>query len=92
MCVCRWRWRWRQRVEDNLRFAIPETCLALTIFREELGVRVVSLFALVLLSKFFHWIMSVRIEQVRAVRVLHPPPHTLRLRLLLRLLADTPLR
>lgn len=51
-------------MEDNLRFVIPETCLALTIFREQLGVRVVALFALVLFSKFFHWVMAVRVEQV----------------------------
>lgn len=55
----------RERVEDNMKFAIPETCLALTIFREELSTRVVALFAFVLVSKFFHWAVSVYRELQR---------------------------
>lgn len=59
-----------QRVNDNIRFVIPETLFALTIFREQLGIKVVVLFAGVLFTKFFHWVMSVRVDEVHAAVVL----------------------
>mmetsp|Transcript_75348 Transcript_75348/g.214284 ORF Transcript_75348/g.214284 Transcript_75348/m.214284 type:complete len:329 (-) Transcript_75348:68-1054(-) len=49
---------------DNARYAITETCLALTIFREELSIRVFALFTALLFSKVFHWLSHSRMEFV----------------------------
>ena len=44
----------------NRWFAITETCLAITIFREELRFRFVSLFTVLLFVKIFHWLSQFR--------------------------------
>jgi len=49
-------------VWDNSRYAITETCLALTIFREELNLRVAIMFTGLLFSKIFHWLCDSRVE------------------------------
>ena len=53
-------------------YAITETCLAMTIFREEFNVRFVALFTALLFVKIFHWLMQDRIsymEQTPAVPI-----------------------
>ena len=53
-------------------FAITETCLAMTIFREEFKVRFVALFTALLFLKIFHWLLQDRVafmEQTPAVRL-----------------------
>ena len=55
---------------DRAWYAITETCLAMTIFREEFNVRFVALFTALLFLKIFHWLMQDRIaymEQTPAV-------------------------
>ena len=42
-------------------FAITETCLAMTIFREEFNVRFVALFTALLFLKIFHWLLQDRV-------------------------------
>jgi E3 ubiquitin-protein ligase synoviolin len=49
---------------ENARYAVTETCLALTIFREELNVRVAALFTALLFAKIFHWLCASRVEFV----------------------------
>ena len=39
-------------------YAITETCLAMTIFREEFNVSFVALFTALLFLKLFHWLMQ----------------------------------
>lgn len=43
-------------------FAITETCLAMTIFRDEFDVRFITLFALLLFCKLFHWLAQDRVD------------------------------
>ncbi|TPX66256.1 hypothetical protein SpCBS45565_g04588 [Spizellomyces sp. 'palustris'] len=43
-------------------FAVTETCLAMTIFRDEFDIRFIILFGLLLLVKIFHWIVQDRVE------------------------------
>ena len=50
------------RLYDNSRYAVTETCLALTIFREELSVRLATLFTALLFLKSFHWLCEARLE------------------------------
>jgi E3 ubiquitin-protein ligase synoviolin len=52
------------RLNEKIWFAITETCLALTIFREELRFRFVFLFTVLLFVKAFHWLSQFRVEQV----------------------------
>ena len=47
---------------ENARYAVTETCLALTIFREELSTRVVALFSALLFAKVFHWLAASRVD------------------------------
>ena len=57
----------RDEVEELVqqsKYAITETCLALTIFREELNVRVLVLFTLLLFIKIFHWLAVMRVEHI----------------------------
>lgn len=48
---------------------MTETCLAMTIFRDEFDVRFIVLFALLLLVKIFHWIVQDRVDFVRRQNV-----------------------
>ena len=57
----------RDEVEELVqqsKYAITETCLALTIFREELNIRVLTLFTLLLFIKIFHWLAVMRVEHI----------------------------
>ena len=54
---------------DNARYAITETCLALTIFREELNSKILALFTALLFSKSFHWLCQSRVEYVESDNV-----------------------
>lgn len=53
-----------ERVNEALRFTIPEICVALTLFREELTMRVLGLFAMLLFSRFFHTVLDERMNFV----------------------------
>ncbi|KAI8821028.1 uncharacterized protein EV422DRAFT_50022 [Fimicolochytrium jonesii] len=43
-------------------FAVTETCLAMTIFRDQFDVRFIVLFAMLLLVKIFHWLSQDRVD------------------------------
>ncbi|CAN0031911.1 unnamed protein product, partial [Phaeothamnion confervicola] len=49
---------------ENSRFAVTETCLALTIFREEITGRVLAMFTGLLFVKAFHWLVQARVEHI----------------------------
>jgi hypothetical protein len=53
-----------ERVNETLRFTIPEVCIALTVFREELSLRILGLFLGLLVSKFFHVVADERLNHV----------------------------
>jgi E3 ubiquitin-protein ligase synoviolin len=48
-----------ERVRERLSSAIMETCLALTIFREEFNAGFVAMFAALTFVKVFHWLVQV---------------------------------
>lgn len=54
-----------QLLHENVRYAVTETCLALTIFRDEINFHVVVLFTSLVFLKVFHWLAQSRIEFVR---------------------------
>merc|ERR1719272_428493 len=51
-----------ENLHDRAWFAVTETCLAMTIFRDEFTSRVVALFGLLLVVKGFHWLCADRVE------------------------------
>ena len=42
----------------------PQTCVALTLFRDDLNLRVLGLFGMLLCSKFFHTVLDERMDFV----------------------------
>lgn len=54
---------------ENTAYAIPETCLALTIFRDQLNPSVVGLFTTLLFCKIFHWLADARVEHIEQSQV-----------------------
>lgn len=52
------------RLFEKVWFAITETCLALTIFRDELRFRFIFFFTFLLFVKVFHWLLQFRVDQL----------------------------
>jgi hypothetical protein len=53
-----------QRLHERAWFAVTETLLALTIFRDEFDTSFVVLFVSLLFIKVFHWLAADRVEMV----------------------------
>ena len=53
-----------QRLQERGWFAVTETLLALTIFRDEFDTTFIVLFISLLFLKVFHWLAQDRIELV----------------------------
>eukprot|EP00803_Ostreobium_quekettii_P001377 evm.model.scf_4324.1 EVM.evm.TU.scf_4324.1 scf_4324:3941-6794(+) len=62
-----------ERLNERISSAIMETCLAMTIFREEFNVSFVAMFATVTFVKIFHWLVQDRVDYVETT------PHISRL-------------
>jgi len=64
-----------ERLQDRSRIAVIETCLMMTMFREEFSFRFAALFAVLLFVKIFHWLTVDRInfieQQPNAGRMAH---------------------
>ena len=52
----------QERLMEKAKDAIMETCLAMTIFRQEFNTSFLLLFTLLLFLKVFHWIAMDRVE------------------------------
>lgn len=53
-----------QHLYERSWFAVTETCLAMTIFRDEFDTRFVAIFTLLLFLKIFHWLAQDRVDYV----------------------------
>jgi E3 ubiquitin-protein ligase synoviolin len=60
---------------DNSKYAISETCLALTIFRHELSPSVLGMFGVLLFIKAFHWLARSRLEYFEQVEMVSLVKH-----------------
>jgi len=58
-----------REITEKSKYAILETCLALTTFRLSLNVTVVCLFTVLLFSKMFHWLASMRVDNSERQRL-----------------------
>mmetsp|Transcript_2765 Transcript_2765/g.7578 ORF Transcript_2765/g.7578 Transcript_2765/m.7578 type:complete len:384 (-) Transcript_2765:2350-3501(-) len=56
------RFREEERLHIRVREAVIETCLAMTVFREEFNSKFIAMFAILLFLKVFHWLGKDRIE------------------------------
>ena len=63
-----------EHLYDKSWFAVTETCLAMTIFRDEFTAQILALFAILLAAKMFHWLTQDRVEYVSDPK---PEPATL---------------
>lgn len=59
------RFREVERLHLRIREAVIETCLAMTVFRDDFNTHFILMFGLLLFLKVFHWLAKDRIEFVR---------------------------
>jgi len=65
-----------ERLQERSKEAIMETCLAMTIFREEFNVNFVALFVSLLFVKIGHWLAQDRVEYVETTPTVTRLNHT----------------
>lgn len=61
----------RQHLIERSWYAVTETCLAFTVFRDDFSPRFVALFTLLLFLKCFHWLAEDRVDFVSPPVYLH---------------------
>lgn len=49
---------------EKLWYAMTETCLAFTVFRDDFSPKFIALFTLLLFLKSFHWLAEDRVDYV----------------------------
>mmetsp|Transcript_48679 Transcript_48679/g.62472 ORF Transcript_48679/g.62472 Transcript_48679/m.62472 type:complete len:708 (-) Transcript_48679:148-2271(-) len=76
----------REIMFDRARYTIFDTCLTLTIFHEEITMRVFVLFTALLFSKVFHWLSECRVEHVEQDDAISRWQHTRLISLMMTLL------
>ena len=59
-----------ERINDRISQAVMETCLAMTIFREEFNVEFVAMFTVLTFIKVFHWLVQDRVDYIETVPTL----------------------
>ncbi len=64
-----------ERLYERTRDAVMETCLAMTIFREEFNARFVALFVSLLFIKAFHWLYQDRVQYAETAPTLSRTTH-----------------
>lgn len=57
-----------QHLLERSWYAVTETCLAFTVFRDDFSPRFVALFTLLLFLKCFHWLAEDRVDFVSVLR------------------------
>lgn len=56
-----------QHLMERSWYAITETCLAFTVFRDDFNPKFVALFTVLLFLKSFHWLADDRVDYVRDI-------------------------
>lgn len=56
-----------ERITNRVSQAIMETCLAMTIFREEFNVNFVAMFTVLTFVKVFHWLVQDRVDYIETM-------------------------
>lgn len=53
-----------QHLVEKVWYAVTETCLAFTVFRDDFSPKFIALFTLLLFLKSFHWLAEDRVDYV----------------------------
>lgn len=53
-----------ERINDRISQAVMETCLAMTIFRDEFNVEFVAMFVILTFVKVLHWLVQDRVDYI----------------------------
>ena len=53
-----------QHLVERSWYAVTETCLAFTVFRDDFSPKFLALFTLLLFLKSFHWLAEERVDDV----------------------------
>jgi len=53
-----------QHLVEKIWYAVTETCLAFTVFRDDFSPKFIALFTLLLFLKSFHWLAEDRVDYV----------------------------
>lgn len=53
-----------ERINDRISQAVMETCLAMTIFRDEFNIEFVAMFTALTFVKIFHWLIQDRVDYI----------------------------
>lgn len=64
LCLC------LQHLVEKVWYAVTETCLAFTVFRDDFSPKFIALFTLLLFLKSFHWLAEDRVDYVSFMCVL----------------------
>lgn len=59
-----------QHLIERSWYAITETCLAFTVFRDDFNPKFIALFTLLLFLKAFHWLAEDRVDYVSSIFML----------------------
>lgn len=54
-----------ETIVDHIRWNVTETCIALTMFRQEISVKTLGIFMVLILGKCLHWALELRINHLR---------------------------
>ncbi len=56
-----------ERINERISQAVMETCLAMTIFREEFNIEFVAMFTALTFVKVFHWLVQDRVDYLETM-------------------------
>ncbi len=56
-----------ERINERISQAVMETCLAMTIFREEFNIEFVAMFTALTFIKVFHWLVQDRVDYLETM-------------------------
>lgn len=57
-----------EHLMERFWYALTETCLAFTVFRDDFNPKFVALFTVLLFLKCFHWLAEERVDYVSRIR------------------------
>lgn len=53
-----------ERINDRISQAVMETCLAMTIFRDQFNMEFVAMFVILTFVKVLHWLVQDRVDYI----------------------------
>jgi E3 ubiquitin-protein ligase synoviolin len=54
-----------ETIVDHIRWNVTETCISMTMFRQEISVKTVIIFLFIILGKCLHWATELRVNHLR---------------------------